>query len=432
VIFYRLLLILLSPFAALLALRQIMRGKETFADVKERLGAGLDAAPVFPGKTLWFHGASNGELTGARSLIEQALARDERQHILVTVNSVSARAMVKKWDLNRVTVRLAPLDFKRTVHHFIACTQPDALISIENELWPHRFTLCAQNNVPVIVVGARMSQETAQAWQKYMPLLGGVAQATLNSIVALAPQDMPSQDRLVALGLDPAHLLPLMNLKSNVNATHTVPTDASEISTAFDKSKTLLAASTHEGEDDIVLAAFATLHQTHPDLKLILAPRHPARADAIAQAVEAAGLTVARRSAGQAPLDHPVYLADTLGEMALWYAVSGITLVGGSLKDHGGHTPFEPAQFGTVILHGPYVSNHAAAFAALDAAGGALLVRDADQLAAAVNALIYAPQNALHLAQTGTQALKKMRTSTEISTTFWDRVDALLAERTSA
>ncbi|RPE67032.1 3-deoxy-D-manno-octulosonic-acid transferase [Pacificibacter maritimus] len=428
-IFYRFLLVLIAPVATLLALRQILRGKETLADVKERLGAGLDAAPIYPGRTLWFHGASNGELTAARPLIEQALARDERQNIIVTVNSISARALVNLWDLDRVTVRLAPLDFKRTVHHFLTCTQPDALISIENELWPNRYTLCARYNVPVIVVGARMSEETAETWQKYQRILGGVTQATLQSITALAPQDKPSQDRLIALGLDPAHILPMMNLKSDVDATQSMPADASALSAAFDKSNTMLAASTHAGEDDIVLEAYASLTKLHPDLRLILAPRHPARADQIAKSVEAAGFRVARRSLGTPPASDSIYLADTLGEMALWYAVAGITLVGGSLVDRGGHTPFEPAQFGTVILHGPYVSNHADAFAALDAAGGALLVHDADQLTATVDALLLAPQYALELSQAGTLALQDIRTSQETSFAFWEKVEQIISQK---
>lgn len=414
-----------------MALRQIGRGKETITDIKERFGAGLASAAMRPGSTLWFHGASNGELTAGRALIEEALTRDETREVMVTVNSVSARHLVQNWGLHRVSVRLAPLDFKRTVHHFIACTQPDALITIENEIWPNRFTQCADLGIPVIVVGARMSEKTLQVWQKYAPILKGVSQRALDAITALAPQDTESQNRIVTLGLSPARLLPLFNLKSHVDAVPHLPVDAALLRASFQKDKTILAASTHAGEDEIILESLCQLRKTHPDLKLILAPRHPARAQAIAAAASALGLNVARRSAGETPetADIAVYLADTLGEMALWYALAGITFVGGSLIDHGGHTPFEPAQFGSVILHGPFVSNHMPAFDALRRAGGSVQVTDAPTLTATLDALLTAPTEAANLAHTGSEALAVLRTSHSAQAAFWTALDHAIATR---
>ena len=429
---YRFLLTLVAPLAALVALRQVLRGKESFNDIKERFGAGLASAPMLPGSTLWVHGASNGELTAGRAVIEDALSQDELRHIIVTVNSVTARQLVRSWGFDRVTVRLAPLDFKRTVHQFIACTQPDALITIENEIWPNRFTHCARHGIPVIVVGARMSQKTVEVWQKYAPVLNSVTQLTLDAITALAPQDIASQDRIVALGLDPARLLPLFNLKSGVDVASGVPEDAARLRTVFQKSKTILAASTHEGEDDIILESFAQLRKSHPDLRLVLAPRHPARADDIITFARKRGLEVAQRSTGDAPEDAPVYVADTLGEMALWYALAGFTFVGGSLVDNGGHTPFEPAQFGSVILHGPFVSNHAQAFEALALAGGALKVKDAASLEATLDALLVAPNEASKLAHSGAKALAKLRTSKAAAAAFWAALDQAVQLRKTA
>jgi 3-deoxy-D-manno-octulosonic-acid transferase len=420
---YRLLLILVSPLAVLFVLRQILRGKETLADLKERFGAGLDSAAMLPGATFWVHGASNGELTAGRALIEHALQRDPSLHIIVTVNSVSARQLVRSWGIDRVTVRLAPIDLKRTVHHFIACTQPDLLLTIENEIWPNRFTQCAQNNIPVIIVGARMSEKTAQVWHKYAPVLQGITKLTLSAVTALAPQDAASQERLVGLGLAPSCLLPLMNLKSGVDTTAALPADAATLRDTFQKDRTILAASTHEGEDAVLLESFAALRKNNPDLKLVIAPRHPARADAIAGLATAHGLTVARRSANDTPTETAVYLADTLGEMALWYAVAGFTFVGGSLVDRGGHTPFEPAQFGSVILHGPHVSNHAEAFDALARAGGAIQVRSATDLISALDAFLVAPSEATQIALNASNALAQIRTSETATAAFWASVD---------
>jgi 3-deoxy-D-manno-octulosonic-acid transferase len=134
-------------------------------------------------------------------------------------------------------------------------------------------------------------------------------------------------------------------------------------------------------------------------------------------------LNVSRRSADESPEDAPIYLADTLGEMSLWYALAGFTFVGGSLVDNGGHTPFEPVQFGSVVLHGPFVSNHAQAFEALAQAGGALKVKNATELEATLDALLVAPNEAAQLAQSGTKALAKLRTSDAATAAFWGAVD---------
>ncbi|MBD3765805.1 MAG: 3-deoxy-D-manno-octulosonic acid transferase, partial [Rhodobacterales bacterium] len=158
------------------------------------------------------------------------------------------------------------------------------------------------------------------------------------------------------------------------------------------RARTLLAASTHEGEETPILQAFAAARAAGRFDHLILAPRHPARAEAVAALVARTGLGMARRSQGQVPgPDTPVHLADTLGEMPAWYAMAGATLVGGSLVPLGGHTPWEPAAQGSAILHGPHVQNFAAPYAALAAAGGAVAVT-ADTLAAALMAMDSAEQ----------------------------------------
>ena len=174
----------------------------------------------------------------------------------------------------------------------------------------------------------------------------------------------------------------------------------------FPRAQTLLAASTHAGEEELLLDAFVSARRHQPDLRLILAPRHPRRRDSIEAALAARGIAFATRSRGQtARADTQAYLADTMGEMPLWYAAAGLCLVGGSLENHGGHTPFEPAACGAAILHGPHVSNFAAAYAALDHAGGARQVDDAAQLASALVALSGDAAAQKALAERATQAL---------------------------
>ena len=403
---YRLLLTALSPLFALLMLRQLLRGRERLSDLAERFGTDLSARPTSRAPMLWVHGASNGELTGARALIEEALRRAPDLEILVTTNTVTARKMVRDWALPRVTVRLAPFDLRPVLRRFIRATQPAALVSIENEIWPNRFALLARNAIPVIVAGARMSDRTAQRWEKMVPIFGGVIRPTIAAITRLAAQDTASEQRLLQLGLPPAALLPKMNLKSTVDIDIAPLKNADPLAAQFDRVTTVLAASTHPGEERPVLEAFHSLRQTHPHARLILAPRHPARADTIATELTRAGFAFARRS-------------NSLGEMPLWYGLAGISFIGGSLINLGGHTPFEPAQCGTAILHGTFVSNHLSAYRALDTAGAALEITDAASLAEAMRGLMNEPARATAMAEAAHAALAPLRGAAAQQEAFW-------------
>ncbi|WP_193217578.1 glycosyltransferase N-terminal domain-containing protein [Roseobacter sp. TSBP12] len=188
---YRLLLTALSPLFALLMLRQLLRGRERLSDLAERFGTDLSARPTSRAPMLWVHGASNGELTGARALIEEALRRAPDLEILVTTNTVTARKMVGDWALPRVTVRLAPFDLRPVLRRFIRATQPAALVSIENEIWPNRFALLARNAIPVIVAGARMSDRTAQRWKKWCRSLAASSAPPSPPSPALPPKTPP-------------------------------------------------------------------------------------------------------------------------------------------------------------------------------------------------------------------------------------------------
>lgn len=418
---YRLLLTALSPLFALIFLRQILRGRESFGDLAERFGKG--APPPTGTARLWVHGASNGELTAGRALIEEALTRAPDLDILITVNTVTARQMVRDWALPRTTVRLAPLDLRSVLNHFLDVTKPNTLLTIENEIWPNRFALLHKRNIALFVVGARMSERTASRWLKMMPVLGPATRRTMAAITRLAAQDTASEQRLLQLGLPPQALLPRINLKSTVEMDSPLPPDANRLRLAFPRDQTLLAASTHDGEEPQVIAAFQRLLESHPEARLILAPRHPSRSDAISDLLHEAGLGFARRSKGDAP-DAPVYLADTLGEMALWYQLAGTCFVGGSLVERGGHTPFEPAQFSTAILHGPHIANHLAAYRMLDQHGGAQQVQDADTLAETTREMFDAPDRAHTLAVAGTAALARLRETATRQEAFWTALAA--------
>jgi len=386
-ILYRLTLWLALP---LLILRLWRRGAP---EIGLRMAWRLPERPA--GRVLWIHGASNGEIASARGVVDRALATDPLLRVLVTANTPTGRDLARGWNLPRLVASLAPFDLRGATGRFLDHWHPEGLIVIENEIWPSRMVLCAARGIPVAVLGARMSDRSAGNWRRFP----GLAARVFGAIGWISAQDEASRQRLADLGVPADRLGPVVTLKSAPE----VSDGASVL--PWPRASTLLAASTHEGEEAMVLDAFAAARADRPDLRLILAPRHARRGGPVAALASARGFVPAVRSQGQSPsADTAVFLADTMGEMALWYRASGVTFVGGSLVAAGGHTPYEPVAARSVVVHGPHVANNAAAYTALDHAGAAVAVSDAAGLADAMRRLS-SPDIQAELAERAQQAL---------------------------
>jgi 3-deoxy-D-manno-octulosonic-acid transferase len=362
------LLLPLVPWAMLaVALWRWLTGRESRFDLAQRLGFVPRPAA---GETLWLHAASNGELASARWVLEDLLAARPGLQVLVTTNTATARAMAKAWGLGGVTVAFAPLDLGPAIHRVVERWRPLALITVEGEIYPRRFALCAKAHIPLALIGARMSERSFRGWQALQPVMAGA----LTRVDLASVEDAASGERLVALGLPLAAMRAPCDLKAvaiaRLPAPHLPPFET--------RSRWLLAASTHAGEEAIILDAFAQVRGFFDHL--IIAPRHPRRGDEVAGLIAARGFASARRSRGAMPGAEPVFLADTMGEMDLWYARCGVCIVGGSFVPKGGHTPWEPVRMGCAIVHGPSVENFAAPYGALDQTGGALRVAGPDGL----------------------------------------------------
>ncbi|MEH7829725.1 3-deoxy-D-manno-octulosonic acid transferase [Gemmobacter denitrificans] len=368
---YRIIMRAILPLLLAYLLVQRLRGLVGPGAGRARLGLTAPRADV------WLHGASNGELTSVRPLLAQIIAARPGLAVLVTSNTETARQMVADWGLPGVQAQLAPFDTPGCVARLLARTQAKALILLENELWPERI---ARMPGPVIGLGARMSAGSARNWQRLAPHL---IAATLHRFALVSAQDAGSEARLCALGLPADRLAPRLMLKAAALQADPVPPPFPSPSP---RHRILLAASTHEGEEDIMLDAFMAARAQF-DL-LILAPRHPRRSAAVAAMIAARGLDFAIRSQGETPgPGTAVYLADTLGEMGAWYGMAGATVIGGSFADRGGHTPFEPAAHGSALLHGPSTSNFLEIFQHLDQAEGAISVANVQGLGLALAGL---------------------------------------------
>ncbi|MDO6588190.1 glycosyltransferase N-terminal domain-containing protein [Salipiger sp. 1_MG-2023] len=355
--------LLVSVFAALVLCRLALR--RDWPALRDRLARGAaDAGPH-----LWLHAASNGELASARPILDALRRARPDLPIVITCNSASGVRLAQSWGL---AARLAPLDLWWVTRRFLRNWDVRAHVAMESELWPHRVLRCPG---PVLIMGGRLSEGTARGWR----LFGGLQRRLLRRLAWVSAQDDGSRARYRDAGLPDGAAGPVVDLKALY-----VPQAMSDPALAgFDRHTTWLAASTHEGEDAVVLDAHLAARAAEPGLRLILAPRHPHRASDIAALAQARGLSVARRSLGEPP-EADVYIADTLGEMPLFYALAGRVFIGGTLTDRGGHTPYEPAAYGAALIHGPDLRNFRAPFARLSAAEAALPVGDAQTLAAAL------------------------------------------------
>ncbi len=391
VLVYRLII---SVFALVVLVKALRHGQ-----IAARLGMTKPAS----GRHLWIHGASNGELNSARHVIEAVLDARRDLNLVITCNSDTGSDLVRSWHLHRVTSVAAPVDLAWVTRRFYRRWRIVAHITLEAEVWPHRVLLCPG---PVVLLGGRMRAGTARGWSRFR----GLAARVMQKFSYVSTQDPDSLARLRALGVQEAGVGPVVDLK----AYYTPPADKSPDAAqqyAYPRHKTWLAASTHAGEEPVVLGAFQLARRQEPDLRLILAPRHAARADEVAALIRQAGLPLSRRSTGDAPDPAKVYLADTMGEMALWYALAGRVFIGGTMTDRGGHTPYEPAAYHCAILHGPDVANFAQPFKVLDARGGAVLATDAPSLA---HGVIRLRDPAVQRA-TGDMAHKLLRPRTDLT-----------------
>ena len=364
--------------------RRRCRGKEDGARLRERRG--LSAAPRPPGALVWVHAASVGEATAVLRLIERLLATRPGIEVLVTTGTVASAELLAHRLPPRTRHQFVPVDLPGWVERFLGHWQPDLALWVESELWPNLVLATHALGIPMMLVNARLSARSYRRWRRWP----GLIVPMLEAFALCLAQDGEQAGRLRALGA--REVATLGDLKAEGAALPADPAQLRQLRREIGARPLWLAASTHEGEEEIAAAVHLRLAADHPRLLTIIAPRHPARGDAVAAMLASRGLRAARRSRGEPVAEaSDIYLADTMGELGLFYRLAGIAFIGGSLTPKGGHNPFEPARLDCAVLHGPDMSNCAAMSAALAAAGAAETVHDAEELARAVSRLIRDP-----------------------------------------
>jgi 3-deoxy-D-manno-octulosonic-acid transferase len=367
-----------TPLANLWLKRRLRRGKEIEERLTERHGQPTLSRP--DGPLVWLHGASVGELMAVIPLIERLRSQDV--HVLVTSGTVTSAKVVQE-RLPDVLHQFIPLDAPRFVGRFLNHWRPDLALFIEQDLWPNLILAAARRRIPLVLINARMSEQSFKGWRS----LRRTARALLGNFDLCLAQSSLDAERFSQLGMKSVQITG--NLKLDVPAPPADEAMLAGMQRATTDRQVLVAASTHPGEEDAVIEAHRRARKTRPRLLTIIAPRHPERGpDVLARAV-AAGSRGMLRSRGVMPdVRTDVYVADTIGELGLFYRVAHVVFMGGSIVEHGGQNPIEAAKLGKPILHGPNVWNFADIYAALDASRGAEEVENIGHLAMRIGDLM--------------------------------------------
>jgi 3-deoxy-D-manno-octulosonic-acid transferase len=372
---------LLEPFAPGVLRRRAAKGKEDPARLGERLGRATAARPE--GRLVWLHGVSVGETVSLLSLVEALRARRPDLAILVTSGTVTSAQVLAGRLPKGVIHQFLPVDTPGAVARFLDHWTPSLGVLVESELWPNLIVGAKARRVRLALLSARMTDASAANWARTPQ----TARALLGVFDLIAPQDAATAARLTRLG---AQVGPALNLKRIGDAP---PADAAELERLRGQAggrPVILAASTHDGEEALVADAVRKLDDR---AVLVIAPRHPERAAAIA-----ADLSASRRSAGQ-PLGD-IHLADTLGEMGLFYRLADIVVMGGGWSlGVGGHNPLEAARIGRALITGPGVFNATDVYAEMRAEVAVIEAPDADALARHLRGLLDYPHIRRRMAQ---------------------------------
>ena len=381
---YRALTAAAAPIVVRYLDARCRRGKEDRVRLGERFGVASAIRP--PAPLVWVHAASVGETGSVLALVERIVAERPAIEVLMTTGTVAAARLLHSRLPARTRHQFVPVDLPRAVERFLDHWRPDLAIWVESELWPNLVLATHRRGIPMLLANARLSARSVARWRP----LPGLVRPLLRAFALCLAQDEVQAARFRQLGADPVSSVG--DLKSAAAPLDADPAALAPLQRQAAGRPVWLAASTHAGEEEIAAAAHVRIAPQHAGLLTILAPRHPVRGPGIAEMLRSQGLRTARRAAGEAiDADTDVYLADTLGELGLFFRLSGIAFIGGSLVRKGGHNPFEAARLDCAIVHGPDMTNCAAMAGALDAGVGALTVTDAESLAAAVSRLLGDP-----------------------------------------
>ncbi len=399
--FYRLLTALAAPFIALYLRLRRARGREDKDRFRERLGHASLARPK--GRLVWCHAASVGEAMSVLTLIKKLQERWPDWRLLLTTGTVSSASMMARLLPEGVLHQYMPVDRWPYVTRFLNHWKPDLVLWVESELWPNMLAAIKERGVPAVLLNGRLSEKSYRRW-RFIP--EGAREMMETFALGLA-QTGVERGRFAALGMKDVRAIG--NLKY---AAAPLPCDIEELArlkTEIGPRLFWLMASTHPGEEDIALSAHKALRRVFPDLLTIIVPRHAVRGEEIEAQLKQRNIRTARRAAGESITpETEVYLADTMGEMGLFYRLSNVCCLAGSFT-WGGHNPVEAAQLDCAVVFGPKMDNFALMADDMLGRGAAIQVLDEAELVKTLETLLREPDKAHALATTAEQWAREKR-----------------------
>ncbi|MBK5413647.1 lipid IV(A) 3-deoxy-D-manno-octulosonic acid transferase [Pseudomonas sp. TH31] len=393
----------------LVAIRLWLRSRKAPAYAK-RIGERFSyAMPAMKPGGIWVHAVSVGESIAAAPMIRALLQRYPALPITVTCMTPTGSERIQALFANEPRIQhcYLPYDLPCAAARFLDRVQPTLAVIMETELWPNHIHQCARRGIPVALANARLSERSAKGYGRFHKLTGPM----LAEMSLFAVQTEAEAERLRSLGARAETVEVTGSIKFDLTIDPQLPLRATELRGQWQAMErpVWIAASTHEGEDEVVLAAHQQLLASHPDTLLILVPRHPERFNSVFELCKRQGFATVRRSSGEpVTADTSVLLGDTMGELLFLYALADSAFVGGSLVPNGGHNLLEPAALAKPVLSGPHLFNFLEIAAQLRSAGALAEVDDAEGLALAVQRLFELPRDAQRMAEAG---LKVMRTN---------------------
>lgn len=393
---------LLRPAVPMLLNIRGRQGKEDAPRRGERLG--FAGRPRPEGDVVWVHAASVGEMNAVMPLIERILSDNPRVQVLLTTGTTTSAEIAARRLPERAIHQYVPLDVPQYVARFLDHWKPTIAIFTESDIWPNLVLGTANRDIPLVLVNARMSPRSISRWRRF----ARVGRPLFSRFAAILTQNELIERAIKRLGAP--HVITAGNLKIDSPPPHVDAATEAALRASIGQRPVFLAASTHPGEDTIIAAAHSLMRADIEGLLTIIVPRHPERGTNLAASLGGLGLKTQLRSRSADVLpETEIYIADTIGELGTFYAISDVALVGGSLVKHGGQNPIEAIRLDACVLTGPYTHNFKDAYRSLIRDGGAIEVRSSDDIARHVTRLHTNRQAAAAMRSSAQRSLDSMK-----------------------
>lgn len=353
---------------------------------------------------IWLHAVSVGETEACKPLIKALQTQYPQHTLLITTMTPTGSARVKQSFKDSVAHCYLPYDLPFAMNAFLDATHPEFGIIMETEIWPNMVQSCHKRDIPLVLVNARMSERSHKGYLRF----GNFTQSILNKFTFIAVQNATDAKRIQSLGVKKERVFTVGNLKYEITLPPSLNQQAEAMRNMWDRKRPVwIAASTHEGEDELILNASRQVRGHFPDLLLIIVPRHPERFDRVTALCQKSGFVTLRRSENKPCSSNvQVLMIDTMGELMLFYGCADVAFVGGSLVPHGGHNMLEPAALGKPSITGPHYFNFTVIAKQFLEHKALLEVEDTEALAKAVIELLQSPTKRDEMSTAGLELIR--------------------------